>query len=139
MIEKTIDNLKNTYCRIGKSKIDGVGVIAIRNIPKNTNPFYGVKEKKWIELKVQELKKVDKEVLKMIDSFFVIEKDKTVYVPEDGLNGMDISFFLNNSKKPNVKVVGDGKESALNFVTIRKIIKGEELLVSYADYDEKYQ
>ena len=52
---------------------------------------------------------------------------------------MDISFFLNNSKKPNVKVVGDGKESALNFVTIRKIIKGEELLVSYADYDEKYQ
>ena len=139
MNEKIFENLKNTYCRIGKSKVQGVGVIAMRNIPKNTNPFYGVKEKKWQKIKMPDLKKIDKEVLKMIDSFFVIEKDKTVYIPEDGLNGMDISFFLNNSKKPNVKIIGDGNISATNFVTTRKIKKGEELTVSYATYDEKFK
>ena len=94
---KTLKNLKNTYCRIGKSRVQGVGVIAIRNIPKNTDPFYGVKIKRWQKFSISDLKNIDKEVLKMIDSFFVIEKDKTVYIPEDGLNGMDISFFLNNS------------------------------------------
>ena len=35
-----LKNLKlETWCRIGVSKIAGVGVIAIRDIPKNTNPF----------------------------------------------------------------------------------------------------
>lgn len=139
MKTKILNNLKNTYCRIEKSKVHGVGVIAIRNIPKNTDPFFGVKEKKWQKLEAQDLKKIDKEVLKMIDSFFVVEKNQTVYVPEDGLNGMDISFFLNNSKKPNVKIVGDGKKSALHFITAKKIKKGEELVVAYSTYDEKFK
>ena len=33
-------NLKNNvYCRISRSKIHGVGVIAIKDIPKGINPF----------------------------------------------------------------------------------------------------
>ena len=75
----------------------------------------------------------------MIDDFFVIEEDKSVYVPENGLNGMDISFFLNNSKNPNLKIVGDGKKTAVSFVSAKKIKKGEELTVSYATFDEKYK
>ena len=74
----------------------------------------------------------------MIDDFFVIEKDGTVYIPETGLNGLDVSYFLNNSKKPNLRIVGDGKEDALNFLTNRQIKKGEELTVEYSTYDEKY-
>ena len=40
-IKQTIlEHLKNNiYCRLKPSKIHGVGVFAIRNIPKNTNPF----------------------------------------------------------------------------------------------------
>ena len=136
--EKILESLKNTYCRIKPSKIEGVGIFAIRNIPKNTNPFYGCINQKWHKVDFNDYKKMDKEILKMIDDFFVIEQDKTVYVPEKGLNGMDISFFLNDSKKPNLKIVGDGKTDALFFVASRKILKGEELTVSYATFDEKY-
>lgn len=135
---KILQGLKNTYCRLRASKIEGVGIFAIRDIPKGKDPFPNIKNPKWKKFHLKELKNLDKEVLKMIDDFFVIEKDETVYIPNTGLDELDISFFLNNSKKPNVKIVGDGKDDAVFFRTIRKIKKGEELTVSYATYDEKY-
>ena len=39
------------------------------------------------------------------------------------------------SDKPNVKTIDDGT----NFVTLKKIKKGEELAVSYANYDARYK
>ena len=136
--QKFINNLKNTYCRIKSSKINGVGVFAIREIPKNKDPFLGSGQQKWYKIEEKDYKKMDKEVIKMIDDFFVIEKDKSVYVPEAGLNGIDISYFLNDSKKPNLKIVGNGKTEAIVFKTLRKIKKGEELTVLYSTFDEKY-
>ena len=137
--QKILENLKNTCCRLKSSKIEGVGVFAIKDIPKGKNPFPGIKNGRWHKFETAELKKIDKNVLKLIDDFFVIEKDNTVYIPETGLNGIDISFFVNNSKNPNLKIVEDGKNEALNFKAIKKIKNGEELTVSYATYDEKYK
>lgn len=131
---RIIKNLKNTYCRLERSKIDGIGIIAIRDIPKNTNPFKGTKKQKWYYFKTSEIKNLDKSILKMISDFFVMDKIGQFSVPECGLNGMDISFFLNTSKKPNVITIDDGE----SFKTLTKIKKGEELTVSYADYDKRY-
>ncbi len=133
--KEVLNCLKNTYCRLKPSKIEGVGVFAVRDIPKNVNPFKGVQNQRWYEFKLSELKSLDKELLKMIDNFFVIEKNKTVYIPRLGLNTMDMSFYVNNSKTPNIKTIDDG----LTFVTLRKIEKGEEVVVSYATYDDKYK
>ena len=132
---KILNNLKNTYCRLMPSKIEGVGVFAVRDIPKGKNPFLGTKKQKWTKFGMTELANLDKEILNLIDSFFVIRNNGTVYISESGLNGMDISYYLNDSKKPNVKTIDDGE----NFVTLRKIKKGEELTVAYATYDEKYK
>ena len=126
--------LENTYCRIKPSSLHGVGVFAVRNIPKNVGPFKGIRKQKWVEFNVSELKYLGKEIIKMIDSFYVIEKDGKVLINEDGLNGMDISFFLNDSKSPNLKTIDGG----YNFITLRKIKKGEELTVAYYTYDYKY-
>jgi hypothetical protein len=38
-MSKLIENLNNTYVRIMPSKIHGVGVFAIRDIPKGICPF----------------------------------------------------------------------------------------------------
>ena len=130
---KILNNLKNTYCRLMPSKIEGVGVFAVRDIPKGKNPFLGTKKQKWTKFGMTELANLDKEILNLIDSFFVIRNNGTVYISESGLNGMDISYYLNDSKKPNVKTIDDGE----NFVTLRKIKKGDELTVAYATYDEK--
>ena len=72
-------------------------------------------------------------VLYVFDVFYVVEKDGSVYIPERGLNGIDVSFFINNSDSPNLKTIDNG----LNFETIREIKKGEELTTLYSDYDDK--
>ena len=129
--KKLLNTLKNTYCRLKPSKIEGIGVFAIRDIPKNTNPFLGIQKQKWLKINLQELMSLDEEILKMIDDFFTVN-EKTVYLPKSGLNGMDISFFLNSSKTPNVKI----KDDEVNFITLQDIKKGEELTVSYEDFYE---
>jgi len=133
--KKLLESLKKTYCRLKPSRIEGVGVFAIRDIPQNINPFLKEEKPSWIKLREEELKQLPKEVLEMIDSFFVIEKSKEVEIPQNGLNGMDVSFFLNHSRNPNMKT----DDSGYNFLTLRKIKKGEELTVNYGTYDYKFK
>ncbi|MCX6740416.1 MAG: SET domain-containing protein [Candidatus Parcubacteria bacterium] len=132
--ETLLNKIKNTYCRLRPSAVEGVGVFAIRDIPEGTDPF-GNESLEWIKFQMDELKDLDEEILKLVDDFCVIEEDRSVYIPETGFNGMDISFFVNNSTTPNLKTIDGGEK----FVTIRNIKKGEELTVAYSTYDYKYQ
>ena len=72
--QQLLNNLKyDTYCRIGVSQIHGVGVIAIKQIPKGTNPFM-ITNKKGIKYDLVELskKEVDglpKNVKKIVTDF----------------------------------------------------------------------
>lgn len=134
---KILRNLKNTYCRLGHSKIHGIGVIAVRDIPKGKNPFWGIKNSKYYKFRIRDLKKLDAAVMKMLNDFFVIEGDGTVDITENALNGMDISFFLNNSKNPNLKIFDDKINDSYSFRTTKKIKRGEELTISYANYELK--
>jgi len=133
--EVILKKLENTYCRLQPSKISGVGVFAIKDIPQGINPFQGAQEPEWIEFNVEELKNLDKEILHMIDDFYVIEKDGSVYIPECALDNMDISFFVNNSDSPNIKT----NDGCFPFIALRKIKKGEEITTNYGDYDHKYK
>ena len=110
-------------------------MFAIRDIPKNIKIFKSTPNYKWYNFKVSDFKNLDKELLKMIDDFFVIEKDNSVHIPEYGFNGMDMSFYVNHSNKPNLKTVDNG----YTFVSLKKIHKGEELTVCYGNYDYKYK
>ena len=93
---KIIDNLKNNvYCRI-KSKIHGVGVVAIKNIPKNINPFQNLKkrnENEYIDINKNDLNDLSKDVIKMLDDYLGINEDNTYSIPINGLNTLDISFY----------------------------------------------
>ncbi len=133
--KQLLENLKNTYCRLKTSAIAGIGIFAIRDIPQNTNPFPGVTKHQWYKFSPAELKTLDPEVQKMIYDFYVTEADGMISVPDCALNGMDISFFLNTSDAPNLKIAQEG----VNFTTSREIKKGEELTVAYATYDYRYR
>jgi hypothetical protein len=71
-----LHNLKNqTYCRISRSKVAGVGVIAIRDIPQGTNPFIHSKNNicgansKSYNITKTELTKLPLETQKLIKDF----------------------------------------------------------------------
>ena len=140
-MEKLITNIKNkTYCRIKPSKINGVGVFAIKDIPKKTNPFYLTDNKsinhKYKKILKKDLKNVDIEVKKIIDDFFYKEDDDSYYIPLLGLNSLDISFYMNHSIKPNIEIVKSYNYDTLIFKTNKKIKKNEELLINYDNYSD---
>src|SRR3989344_5874491 len=130
-----LGNIKNTYCRLRSSKISGIGVFAVRDIPAGTKLFRGVRPQKWYRFKAAEFANADFGVRQMVDDFFVVEKDGTVLVPRFGLDGMDISVFLNHSKRPNAETRDEG----FTFVAKRRIRRGEEVTVDYGIYDYKYR
>lgn len=127
--QRALRNLQSTYCRLAPSRISGVGVFAIRDIPDGIDPFQFGNQTKWVEFAEDDFKNMDKEIRKMISDFFVYEKDGKVYVPENGFNKLDMGFYLNSSDKPNM-ATKDGNR----FYALRKIKKGEELSVDYRTY-----
>lgn len=139
--ELLLENLRHdVYCRIGASKIEGVGIIAIRDIPKGTNPFGITNNKqikyKSVEITEKELNTAPESVQKIIKDFLVAEKDKNnnniYHIPFNGPNSFDISFYMNHSKdNNNVNVSSDTVSEYTDFVTNRNIKKGEELTINY--------
>ena len=71
--ENLIENLKNnTFCRLGKSD-HGVGVFAIRDIPRGSEIFSlcnDDKEEDLIDLSEEELKGLDGSLVKYIKDMF---------------------------------------------------------------------
>ena len=74
-----------------------------------------------------------KSVVKLLNNYFLTDKDKWYPVISMGLNDMDISFYLNHSDTPNVESVfpKESTNELLEFRTIKKIKSGEELLLDY--------
>lgn len=136
--DKLLENLRyDVYTRLRPSPLGGVGVFAIKDIPKGVDPFNTVKKVKHKPVKCtkNDIKNLDPGVKKMISDFFELEEDGGYYVPENGLNSLDITFYLNHSDNNNLDILTDDKDSDYcTFETTKKINKGEELLINYQDY-----
>ena len=138
--QRLINNLQNDiYCRVGVSKVvpNQVGVIATRDIPAGTNPFataHPRQSDRIIELTHQDLEGLDPTTRQMVNDFYVADDTTGTYpVNQSGLNGLDVSFYLNHSDQPNLNVVHDNSgDDYAGFRTNRNIKKGEELTYRYS-------
>ena len=120
------------YARIGSSEIHGVGVFAIRDIPKGTKLFQedesGLVWKKRADLKLHTL---PDEVRKLYDQFCLIKDKGETYGCPRSFNLMTVAWHLNRSKTPNV-----GCDEDYSFFALRDIKVGEELTADYHTYNE---
>jgi len=136
---KLLKHLQNDiYCRLDVSKIAGIGVFAIKTIPKGVNPFKILaKDKdKIIELDDNDIKNMDKNVKKIVNDFFGQgDKIKRYDVLASGPNNLNISYYLNHSDKPNLDIVEMEGSNYLGFVANRIIKEGEELTIDYSKYE----
>lgn len=128
-----LKSLSDVYCRLAVTQ-HGVGVVAIRAIPKGVDPFkrcdpFG----DVLKLPQAELEDSDapREAKQMVRDFCALQ-DGVYFVPDYGMDAIDKSYFLNHSDKPNM-VAKDGGEV---FVAARRIKKGEELVADYEQYHE---
>lgn len=129
-----LNYLKNdVYCRLRPSNIHGIGIFAVKKIPKNTDPFRTLNQsQKYIRLSKKEVGKLDPEIQNIIKDYYVSGK-KIIEIPNYGLNEFHIACFLNHSGNPNIKTIDGGE----NFITIRDIEAGEEITSDYNQYDKK--
>ena len=120
--------LKETYCRLAPSPLHGVGVFAVRQIPKGIDPFaIGIRfPRGWVSISPTEFEEAAEGVKALLTSLFLPEDDGTFSVPALGTNMVDIGAYLNHSSRPNIRT-RDGN----TFVTKSKIAAGEELTVDY--------
>jgi len=109
-----------------------VGLFAIRDIPKDTNPFPLLKKISYIAIDEKELKnELPEEVFNMIDEYCAKERT-SFFIPMQGFNPIDLPYLINHSDKPNVGTDYEGEF----FYALRDIKKGEELFSDFSTYHD---
>lgn len=128
------DLQQDTYVMIQPSKVHGIGVFAIRAIPKGTKNLFSKGFGDWIKVTKEEVDQLPQHSKDLIENHCLFD-DECYYVPEYGFKMVDLVIYLNHSETPNVISINDGEY----FEAIRDIQQGEELFVDYGtivDHDE---
>ncbi len=103
-------------------QIHGVGVFAIRDIPKGTYLFSDDEPIVWV--RKETVDKLPQELKDLYEDFAII-KDDTYSCPVS-FDGLTPSWYLNRSDKPNVAI-----DEEYRFYALRDIPTGEELTADY--------
>jgi SET domain-containing protein len=115
-----------TYVMIQPSPLHGIGVFAIRSIPKGCRNLFSKGTGEFIKIERSEIDALPPHIRHLVETHCLFDQD-FYYVPEYGFKVMDLSLFLNHSDTPNIISINEGEE----FETIREIAPGEELLIDY--------
>ena len=117
------------YVRLAPSTVHGIGVFAIRDIPKGTlvcKSHEGAL--RWIQEK--EVEELPPEMQKLYEDF-CIYKDGQYGCPRS-FNDLTPSWYINHSETPNVDIDEDAE-----FFALKLIKAGEELLADYSSYNDE--
>jgi hypothetical protein len=127
--------LRDCYCRLQASKIHGIGVFAVRDIPKGKNPFNTIPKYSafgYVRITEDELDALPSKLSEAIGALF-LPTDGVMHIPNHGLNVIRLNSYLNHSAKPNMRT-----RDGYDFVAMRKILVGEELTVDYRTYGAEH-
>jgi len=120
------DLQQSTYVMIKPSPLHGIGVFAIRDIPKGTKDLFSQGVGEWIKLSIAEVEALPRHSRDLVENHCLFDEDY-YYVPDYGFKLVDLVIYLNHSDTPNVVSINEGEQ----FEAIRDIAIGEELLVDY--------
>jgi FRG domain-containing protein/SET domain-containing protein len=118
---------KNAYVRLKPSRLHkaGIGVFAIRPVPKGQRVFAGENEEiLWTK---KESLPSGRALRRLYNDFCIIKDD--LYGSPTSFNRLTPAWFLNDSKKPNTRC-----NENYDFVASRNIRTGEELTVDYSTF-----
>lgn len=121
----------NTWCMLKPSPLHGIGVFAVRDIPKGCRGMFSKGEEEWISVPRAEVDALPAHSKALVENFCLFD-EAFYYIPEYGFKVFDLAVFLNHSETPNIISINDGEA----FETTRDIKAGEELLVDYGEIVE---
>ena len=120
-----------TYVMIKASPVHGIGVFAIRDIPKGTQDIFSQGVGEWIEVSKEEVEALPKHSRDLVENHCLFD-EQSYFIPDYGFKLVDLVIYLNHSDTPNVVSINDGER----FEAIRDIVVGEELFVDYGSIVE---
>ena len=119
----------DVYARIGPSKIHGVGVRAIRDIPAGTLVFRGESERIVWVLRTR-VRRLPKAIRDLYEDFGALSGSWLGVPPS--LNSLSVGWYVNHADRPNLEAGDDGR-----FRALRRIRMGEELTADYRTFADE--
>jgi SET domain-containing protein len=125
-----------TYACLKASPIHGIGVFALRDIPKGCRTIFSKNVGEWIKLPIAEVEKLPAHSKNFVETYCLFDEEN-YFVPDYGFKVMYMVNYLNHSSTPNLVSVNDGE----TYEAIVDIPEGTELLINYGhvvdvtDYD----
>jgi hypothetical protein len=126
---------KHVYARICRSPLGGVGVFAIRDIPRGIDPFNERDlDLKFIKVPAEQIENDSRipEGVKCYVRDISSKREGIRNVPAAGYNSITTGFFMNHSPEPNVAYDAEGFAR-----TLREIREGEELTLNYRAFNDE--
>ena len=114
------------HARIGVSRLHGVGVIAVRAIPKGALVFHGEDERAtWLSRAY--VRTLPPKLRALYEDFGMVDGER-IGVPVN-LNRLSVGWYVNHAETPNLVAGDDGR-----FRALRRIRAGEELTADYRTF-----
>jgi SET domain-containing protein len=117
---------EDTYVMLKPSGIHGIGVFAIRPIPKGCRSIFSKGAGEWIKLPIADVEQLPVHAKDLVETYCLFDEEN-YFVPDYGFKLMDLVNYLNHADAPNIISINDGED----FEALRDIATGEELLVNY--------
>jgi SET domain-containing protein len=122
-----LKELSKTYVQLKPSPVSGIGVFAIRDIPKGCREMFTKDSGEWIKVPMDETDQLPNCIQQLIVTYCAYD-DQNYYIEKNGFKKMDLSNFVNHSDAPNIVSINDGEF----FEACVDIKLGEELLIDYS-------
>jgi SET domain-containing protein len=125
-VNSSKENFKKVLIALAPSKINGIGVYAVRKIKKGQFIAEGIHDDYDDLVNWKEVKSVDKDIKKKIHDFCVGSPSGFIPPEDKDFNKLYIEWYFNHSCNGNVGFNKNG-----DFVAIKNIKKDEELTYDY--------
>ena len=124
-----MDELRyHTYVMLRPSPVHGVGVFAVKDIPKGQRGIFSNDKSEWLKIPRAEINELPGHSRLIVENYCLFD-DEYYYVPEYGFKMVDLAVCLNHDNNPNIISINEGED----FEALRDIRAGEELLIDYGE------
>ncbi len=127
---------EDIYVMLKPSAVHGIGVFAIRHIPKGCRSIFSQHKNDWIQLAISDVEQLPEHSRNLVETYCLFDEDH-YYVPDYGFKIMDMVNYINHSSTPNIQSINDGEffEALCDIPVNTELLVNYEKIVATDEYD----
>jgi SET domain-containing protein len=124
------------YVMLKPSAVHGIGVFAIRNIPKGCRTIFSSHKNDWIKLPIKDVEQLPEHSRNLVETYCLFDEED-YFVPAYGFKIMDMVNYINHSSTPNIQSVNDGEffEALVDIPADTELVVNYGTIVETEEYD----